>query len=112
MIYNNLKFAGEPVGETRQNVANTRWEDIDATYNKHIIAASQNAEAKACSATGARPGSQDTHDIAGAIAYQGLCLLDEVRVDQLAFGPIGERERSTGFWLDQLDSHGTVRVEV
>ena len=53
-----------------------------------------------------------THYIAGAIAYQGLCLLGEVGIHQLTFGTLSECQGSARFWFDQLDGYRPLRVEV
>src|SRR5437763_10635106 len=79
---------------------------------EHVITASQDTEPKARSSTGTWSGPQDTHYIAGAIAYQGLCLLGEVGIHQLTFGTLSECQGSARFWFDQLDGYRPLRVEV
>src|ERR1700676_1429251 len=95
-----------------QRIAHSGRKDVNATYMEHIITPSQNTETKARPPAGARPCSQNTTDIVGAIAHQRLCLLDEVSIPELAHGTLGEREGSPGFRFDQLDGHRPLRVKV
>src|SRR6266702_6262956 len=105
MIDDDLELAGELVREVGQRIAHTSGKDIDTAYLEHVIAATQDTEAKARSPTSTWSGSQDAYHVAGAVANQGLCLLEEVGVYYLAFDTLGERKGSAGLGFDQLDSH-------
>ena len=80
MIDDNLELARELVREVGQCIAYSSGKDIDTTYLEHVITATQDTEAKARSPTFAWSSSQDAHHIASTIAYQGLCLLEEMGV--------------------------------
>src|SRR5262245_36909185 len=112
MIDEDLELARELVREVCQHIADSGGEDIDAAHMQHVIAAAQDMEAKARPSTGAGPGSHDTHHVAGTIAHQGLGLLTEMSVHQLAFGSFGEGEGSTAVGFDQFYGHRTLRMEV
>src|SRR5215467_8645282 len=112
MIDENLKLTGELVGELRQHIANATWKYVDAAHMQHIIAAAQHPKAQGGPPARTGASSQDTHHVTGAIAYQGLSLFHEMRVDQLTLRPVDKRERRSFLRFNQLDRDNPACLEV
>src|SRR6266446_8180025 len=112
MVDKQLELAGKLLGEVRQRIGHRSGKDIDTTDVKHVITASQDAETKTGSSASTGTSSQDTYNIAGTIAHQGLGLLEQVGVDQFTLDSLNKWKRRPCFGFDQLDEHRPLRLEV